>query len=145
MKQRTRIVSIIFMTFLLGSVIAFLLYSSEDPHWGGGFWEEWLARHFDWPQELVSQLVFNVRKSLHFTGYGGIGLLFWAYFYLWRLPFPQGTGLLATAAVASLDEYTQSFATFRSGQPQDVLLDVCGALAIGLIVRLVLARRKPRR
>ena len=142
MRTRSRIVALILMTLLLGLVVAFLLYSSEDPRFGGGFWEEWLAGHFHWPQALVAQLVFDIRKALHFLGYGVVGLLFWAYFYLWRLPYPQFTGLLATAAVASLDEYTQSLTTFRSGKPADVGLDICGAVLVGILVRVVLLPKR---
>jgi VanZ family protein len=49
-----------------------------------------------------------------------------------------------TLVVASGDEYHQSFIPSRTGQPQDVLLDMCGAAVFLLFFQLwlVLQRRQ---
>lgn len=123
-------------------IVLFLTYTSEDVHWGGGFWEQWLINHIHFSPIAAHQIVFWFRKTMHFLGYGALGILFWYYFYLWGVTRCFWFGIGATALVAVYDEFSQSFTTFRSGKPEDVLLDVCGALTIGLLARLILKWRR---
>jgi len=81
--------------------------------------------------ELVHHLI---RKSGHFLGYGALGLV---WLRAWRMTVPDarflsqaGRALLATALVASWDEWHQTFLPNRTGSPWDVLLDCCGAAAM---------------
>jgi VanZ family protein len=92
-----------------------------------------------------------VRKTAHFTEYGVLALL-------GIRAFSNATGLLfrlrwvlpviVVAAVASLDEFNQSFEPSRTSSPWDVVLDIFGGvtwtLACYLIWRLWHTRR-PRR
>jgi len=84
-----------------------------------------------------------LRKSGHFAGYGLISL---TWLRAWRKTLPNCRfvtaallALLGTAALASWDEWHQSFFPNRGSSPWDVLLDCCGAtvmlLLAGLYVR----------
>lgn len=138
-----RWVGILTLSIVLISIILFLLYTSESPSWGGGYWEHWVVRHLHWNRRFVHDLVFWVRKGCHFLGYGGIGLLNWAYFAQWGLKKPLPVGLGLTILIAVMDEYAQSFTTFRSGKPEDVLIDVCGAVVITGAVFMRIRSNKP--
>jgi VanZ family protein len=123
--------NIILLTLMLALVILFLIYTSEDPRFSGGYWEKWLISHFNFHHPTtVHHVVYLIRKAMHFLGYGVLGLLFWFYFTLWRLRWSIWLGLGATSLVAVYDEYTQSLTTFRTGKPEDILLDVCGACIV---------------
>jgi VanZ family protein len=126
---------IVALTLVLGAVIGFLLQTSKDQRWGGGFWESWLQTHWRLTPVWAHRLVFGLRKTVHFMGYGCLTLLFWWYFALWGVRRATAVwGLTATALVASFDEYNQALSTFRSGQPTDVLLDCCGGIAFILVI-----------
>ena len=86
---------------------------------------------------------FIIRKTGHFMGYGFFSLVcfrsFWmtlrgTEFRLLRQMRAHGFAILATFIVASADEFHQSFLPNRSGQFSDVLLDCCGAVALGLVL-----------
>jgi VanZ family protein len=88
-----------------------------------------------------AMLHHHLRKTGHFLGYGTMGLL---WLRAWWMTLPRAAFLLdallalvATAAVASLDEFHQSFLPNRTGIPSDVLLDCSGALAILLLYFLL--------
>lgn len=89
-----------------------------------------------------------LRKTGHFTGYGTLSLLFYRGWrcsseilstYRHRL-VDVIFSFACTFVVASADEYHQSFLPSRTGQPQDVLLDITGAAVflvffqLGLVV-----------
>jgi VanZ family protein len=89
-----------------------------------------------------------LRKCGHFFGYGILG-------YLWFRAFTLSLGasrlacaaiaIGCTFAVASLDEWHQSFSSARTGQFSDVLLDTAGALLVVTIALLASARRREAR
>jgi VanZ family protein len=88
-----------------------------------------------------------IRKTGHFMGYGIFSLVcfrgFWitlqsAAFRLPRQLRAHGLAILATFLVASADELHQSFLPNRTGQFSDVLLDCCGAVALGLVLFLAM-------
>lgn len=135
---------IIGLTLVLVGVVAFLIHTSQNTHWGGGFWEAWLMRHFSLQPSTAHQMVFWVRKSIHFSGYGILALLFWLYFFLWRLRGAAVWGVVGAGTVAAFDEYIQSRSGFRSGQPQDVLLDICGGIVFAVLAAVYLRRRFPK-
>ena len=84
---------------------------------------------------------FLLRKSGHVIGYALLSILL---FRAWRetLPAPGFTwtlrwasiALLATALVASLDEWHQSFLPSRTGRWQDVVLDTSAAIGAQLLL-----------
>jgi len=87
----------------------------------------------------------DIRKTGHFLGYGTMGLL---WLRAWWMSLPRAAflldaalALLGTAAVASLDEYHQSFLPNRTGIPSDVLLDCSGAVVLLLLYFLLRAFR----
>ena len=144
MQFKTRVLGIVVLTIVLVGVISFLLHTSKDVHWGGGYWENWLRVHLGMQPATAHLVVFWLRKSVHFIGYGVLALLFGLYFYLWGLRKTAWWGLLGTAAVACFDEYNQSLSGFRSGQATDVLLDVCGGVFFTLTFYGWLRWRKRR-
>lgn len=87
------------------------------------------------------------RKTGHFVGYGLLGL---SWLRAWLKTCPQWsywraslTALLATALIASADEYHQSFLPNRTSSPYDVLLDCCGAVGLMLLAFFFVRGRRP--
>jgi VanZ family protein len=90
-----------------------------------------------------------IRKTGHFVGYGTMGLL---WLRAWWMSLPRarflldaGLALAGTAAVASADEFHQSFLPNRTGVASDVLLDCCGAVVLLLLCFLLRVLRSRRR
>ena len=90
-----------------------------------------------------------IRKSGHFLGYGGIGL---AWLRAWWMTLPHSKflqdallALLGTAVIASCDEWHQTFLPNRTGAPEDVLLDCCGAFTLQLLVYLFVRLVRPKK
>ena len=108
---------------------------------------------------VISAWSFPVRKAAHFTEYALLGVLAaWdavQIICLRRSRNAAGEGLpqvvlkLGLFALAWLfcvlfaagDEFHQLFVDGRSGQPVDVLIDSCGALAGVIALRAVVRRR----
>jgi len=95
---------------------------------------------------------FYVRKTAHFTEYGvlallGIRALFNASGILFRLRWVLP--IVIVAAVASLDEFNQSFEPSRTSSPWDVMLDISGGVTATVVCyivgRIVTTRRSRRR
>jgi VanZ family protein len=106
-----------------------------------------------WVEDLIGplsnhawkDLLFDIRKTAHFWGYGLVSLVF---FRAWRMTFrlsrsysavtaslrAAAIALLSTLVLSSADEFHQSFLPKRTGSPFDVLLDMCGAVTCHLIV-----------
>lgn len=103
------------------------------------------------PINVASVTLANsvLREVGHVTGYG---VLSWLLFRAWRSTFPSpralswrfawgGAAFLLTAAVASLDEFHQSFLSARTGSIRDVFLDSAAALAVQLLLFAILRKR----
>ena len=95
-----------------------------------------------------------IRKTGHFMGYGMFSLVCFRAFWielrgvasrLSRQLGAHGLAILATFFMASADEFHQSFLPNRSGQFSDVVLDCCGAAALGLALFLVMQAVEGRR
>jgi VanZ family protein len=89
-----------------------------------------------------------IRKSGHFIGYGLVGL---SWLRAWWMTLPESNfmqdaflALLGTAAVASADEFHQTFLPNRTGMASDVVLDCCGAIALQLMVYLFMRLFRPK-
>ncbi len=101
--------------------------------------------------DLIHHLI---RKTGHFIGYGLFSLVCFRGFWitlqsvtlrLMRQLQSHGLAILATFLVASADEFHQSFLPNRTGQFSDVLLDCCGAVALGLALFLIMHAVEGRR
>jgi len=113
--------------------------------WLRPIFEHWFGAMKDSTWELFHHLL---RKSGHFVGYGTVGFTFlraWLHtlarrgksaLLSWRLE-SSILAIFSTAIVASCDEVHQSFIPSRTGTPEDVLLDTCGATALCLLVWLI--------
>jgi VanZ family protein len=90
-----------------------------------------------------------IRKSGHFLGYGGIGLL---WLRAWWMTLPRSRflhdaslALLGTALVAGFDEWHQTFLPNRTGSVWDVLLDCCGTLTLEVLVYVFMRIFRPKK
>ena len=85
-----------------------------------------------------------IRKTGHMVGYGMVSACF---FYGWQSSLRSAgntirsvwrragvLAVLSTLAVASADEFHQSFLPSRTGTPVDVGIDLCGAIAAQLLI-----------
>ncbi len=79
---------------------------------------------------------FLVRKGLHFTGYGCIAILFYLMYRKFKVKFAVIYAVLTTFAVASLDEFRQTFVSGRTGIFDDVILDTAGAITFMIIFKI---------
>lgn len=89
-----------------------------------------------------------MRKTGHFVGYGLIGL---AWLRAWWLTLRHSRfltdallALLGTAAIASADEFHQSFLPNRTSTPWDVVLDCSGAIVLQLMVYVFMRIARPK-
>jgi VanZ family protein len=96
--------------------------------------------------ELIHHLI---RKSSHFIGYGIVGLTWlrawWMTLRGSRFLSNAILALLGTAAVASGDEWHQTYLPNRNGSPWDVLLDCSGALFMLLVAYILLRVFRPKK
>ncbi len=92
-------------------------------------------------------LHFVIRKTGHVVAYGLLG---WLDFRAVRGPRRGWTlawsaiAVVLAVAVASLDEYHQSFFASRTGVPTDVVIDGCGAALAQLLTRSLSLRSGER-
>jgi VanZ family protein len=90
-----------------------------------------------WSHQEVLQLYLTLRKVGHFLAYA---VLFAAYVraWHWHLQMPRIKAILLALAiclmVSSADEGRQMFYLSRKGQPQDVALDMSGALTAAIVL-----------
>ena len=81
-----------------------------------------------------------IRKCAHFTEYGVLAFFaaraFWNSSHAILRRFWFVVAFLTVFAVASLDEYNQSFNALRTGSFYDTLLDASGGLTIILVLVL---------
>ena len=124
--------------------IVLLLTSSDlfSSHHSGSILETLFGRYLS--HDRIESLNFFFRKCMHLTGYGILGWLGFraargeerGFAMRWAV-----AGMLVTLAIASIDEWHQTFIPSRGGSPNDVLLDCCGAA----IAQLFAAVRNLRR
>jgi VanZ family protein len=62
-----------------------------------------------------------------------------------HFPIDSFLALLGTAAVASCDEWHQSYLPNRTGTPWDVLLDCCGAITLQLAIYCFMRIARPKK
>lgn len=136
------------VAFAIGVIVIESTTAFGSDHTSGPFrwvWEHLFGRVSDARWALLHH---DIRKTGHFLGYGTMGLL---WLRAWWMTLPRAAflldaalALLATAGVASLDEYHQSFLPNRTGIPSDVLIDCSGA-AVLLLLYFLLRALRPRR
>ena len=115
---------------LIVALTGLIAYFSS-PHGGAGIMTEFLMRHLGMAKDSANSVVLVLRKTIHFSYYGSIGLC--------ALRFAQaGEGnrraaitfaLLFVLFHASFDEIRQSGEENRTGSFWDVCLDMAGAAA----------------
>ncbi|MER2105737.1 MAG: VanZ family protein [Solibacillus sp.] len=85
-----------------------------------------------------------IRKATHFLGYGLIGVILWIFYRKLQWRFPSLLAIGSIAIIASLDEYRQTFIPDRTGAVEDVVIDICGAITLISIAKLLNYFRKRR-
>lgn len=93
--------------------------------------------HFDYDGQRVDSykntagfIEFCIRKTIHFTMYGILGLLMLTNLAGagWRGRKMYLAGVLVVLAIASMDEFNQLSTPGRAGRVNDVVLDCCGGI-----------------
>ncbi len=123
------------------AVAALILVTLPLSIWSGGAgtgsgWASWFEQ-FGLTLDQADQLVFWVRKFVHFTYFGLMAAA--AYRSIpasehWKA---ERAAISWAAAHAVFDETRQSFLSSRTGKIEDVLLDLSGAVCFILVVRKI--------
>jgi VanZ family protein len=104
----------------------------------------WLDPQISFAALFAIQL--GIRKLGHLTEYAILATLLWRALrggtrWQMKMSILFLVAVLACGIFAASDEFHQSFVPSRTSSPQDVMIDICGAL-LGLAVCWMLARRK---
>jgi VanZ family protein len=94
----------------------------------------------------LNAIQLGIRKLGHLTEYAVLAMLLWRALrggtrWQMKMSILFLVAVLACAIFAASDEFHQSFVPSRTPSPQDVMIDICGAL-LGLAVCWMFARRK---
>ena len=110
-----------------------------------------LAPFLRWIDPQISLAALNaiqlgVRKLGHLTEYAILAMLLWRALragirWQMKMSILFLVAALGSAIFAASDEFHQSFVPSRTGSPNDVMIDICGALA-GLAICWMFARRQ---
>jgi VanZ family protein len=103
------------------------------------------------PERFAETILVPLRKTIHFTFYGSVGLLAWttAQTALSDIGISKSArrlafGLLIALSLASFDEARQFTQPGRTGAVTDVMLDMSGALTFVGIAEFVQRKRERR-
>jgi VanZ family protein len=93
-------------------------------------------------QQTIQIYHFYIRKTAHVTEYGILALIaFWSVSSMASLAWSKYRyvlPILLVAAIASIDEFNQSFEPSRTSSPYDVLLDLSGGIGALILLWVVL-------
>ncbi len=98
----------------------------------------------------LNAIQLGIRKLGHLTEYAILAMLLWRALrsgtrWQMKMSILFLVAALASAIFAVSDEFHQSFVPSRTASPNDVMIDICGAL-IGLLSCLMFAvRKRPER
>jgi VanZ family protein len=122
---------------LIFGVLGWIVVSMSGSQGAASPMIQFLMDRFGWDYERAESAVFILRKCIHFTGYGCIGLNAFA------LSGPRHGlneavkfGLAVAAGFAAFDEFRQTTSVGRTGSVWDVGLDLLGAItfiALGML------------
>lgn len=105
---------------------------------------EFFMRQFRLDQATAEVWVIAVRKAIHFSYYGLLGLAAWASAKSGSLERPIGWAIFFALTCATFDELRQTTQPGRTGSTLDVLLDVFGAAVCIWIGSLIEHRARIR-
>ena len=101
-----------------------------------------------------AELHHLLRKSGHFGGFGGVCVTFVRAWLLRDMPRAKNVkrwrgiavlrAIICTAAIASADEFHQTFLPNRTGKFSDVVLDTCGGIVACGVLWAVFWQREQR-
>ena len=115
---------------------------------GSNHMVKWFIAMFHLSQDQAENIVHIVRKSIHVSAYGMVGLSLFKGAMGGRTAKSRALGfaMLITLCLASFDEMRQTSAPNRTGSPWDVALDMSGSFAFVFLAALVTrsAPKKPR-
>jgi len=94
----------------------------------------------------LNAIQLGIRKLGHLTEYAILAMLLWRALrggirWQMKMSILFLVAALGSAIFAASDEFHQSFVPSRTGSPNDVMIDICGALA-GLAICWMFARRQ---
>ncbi|MBN8690037.1 MAG: VanZ family protein [Armatimonadetes bacterium] len=106
---------------------------------GAGGWAEYLMGHFGLTFQQADFAVLALRKTIHFSYYGLIGLSAW--FALREEVRRLMMALILVLGVSCFDEVRQTFTPGRTGKIEDVLIDLAGAAVCVILIERWSQRR----
>lgn len=111
---------------------------------GGDHMVAWAMANLHMSRETAEEIVHYLRKTIHFTAYGFVGLSFFHGALAGGAQKARSAlfALLCVLCLASFDELRQTTAPNRTGSVWDVALDMSGATTFTLIASAIV--RKPR-
>ena len=94
----------------------------------------------------LNAIQLGIRKLGHLTEYAILAMLLWRALrggirWQMKMSILFLVAALGSAIFAASDEFHQSFVPSRTGSPNDVMIDICGALA-GLAICWMFASRR---
>lgn len=135
----------VFVLLVMFGLIAY--FSSSQ---GGG--SRMLTIMVDWlhiPSGFAEAILVPLRKTIHFSFYGSVGLTAWVVANRELKPSERGLrlmfGLFCALILASFDEARQSTQPGRTGAVTDVMLDMSGAIVFVALAEFALSRKRPQR
>lgn len=100
-----------------------------------------------WSMKEISLLYLKLRKVGHFTAYAVLCIAYVRAWY-WHLHMSRMKAIILALAICLLvsagDETRQSFHESRTGCPQDVALDMSGALTAAIVLFPLLQKEDQR-
>jgi VanZ family protein len=127
--------------------LAWLVAYFSSSNGGAGGMLRFMVTSLGVPARFAETVLVPLRKTIHFTFYGCVGLAAWN---LAQASLAQGPkqarrlafGLLFALSVASFDEARQSTQPGRTGAVTDVLLDMAGAATFVGIAEFAVSRKR---
>lgn len=129
---------------LLMVALGIIVVSASGTEGGANPMVEFLMQRFGMDQSAAELAVVIFRKTMHFCGYGTIGLN--AYFLAkpkFNLNAAVFFGLTMTFLFAAFDEFRQSMSVGRTGSIWDIGLDLIGATTFVGVAVLRYSRSQP--
>lgn len=105
---------------------------------------KWVMDTLHWSRGQAETCVHYLRKSIHFTAYGLLGLSLFRAAMAGGAPKPRAFvfAILVVLSMASFDEMRQTTSPNRTGSFWDVTLDVSGAGTFAAFAAAICGRRK---
>lgn len=131
---------------MLVMMVVIFGFSGEDGENSGSLSlriARWVTENFGVGKDYIEVLHLLIRKCAHMTEYGVLYLT--CILALYGVRYNAYMGLALSFVYACTDELHQSFIPGRCGTYKDVLIDMCGAMVVYLLYKILSSVIKRRR